>query len=140
MLWPPMRAAIGGNLALERSLWLGAGATRNMVSGDHIYDVPSGLNYAIFTGKYKVQQSLQRRRGRRAMETVAERGHTGEEAWTIMTMDGEECVSSGVHKLGVFFGYMGWNSHRRTTNEKRKDYLDCEVDTKSLLPCFMKAK
>ena len=107
---------------------------------DRIYDLPSGLNNAILTGNYKVPQSLQRRRDRHAMETVAEHGHTGEEAWTIMTMDGEECMSSGVHILGVFVGYMGWNSHRRTTHEKRKDYFDCAVDTKTLLPCFMKAK
>ena len=39
------------------------------------------------------------------METVAAHGHTGEEAWTIMTMDGEECMSSGVHILGVFVDY-----------------------------------
>ena len=108
--------------------------------GDRIYDVPSGLNNAILTGEYKVQQSLQRRRDRHAMETVAERGHTGEEAWTIMTMDGEECMSSGVHILGVFVGYMGWNAHRQTTNDKRRNYVDFDVDTKNLLPCFMKAK
>ena len=74
------------------------------------------------------------------METVAERGHTGKDAWAIMTMDGEECMRSGVHILGVFVGYMGWNAHKRTTNEKRKDYFDCDVDTKTLLPCIMKAK
>ena len=75
-----------------------------------------------------------------AMETGAEHGRTGEEAWTIMTMDGEECMSSGVHILGVFVGYMGWNAHRRITNEKRRNYVDFDVDTKNLLPCFMKAK
>ena len=74
------------------------------------------------------------------METVAEHGHTGEDAWTILTMDGEECMSSGVYILGVFIGYMAWNARRRATNEKRRNYVDCEVDTKNLLPCFMKAK
>ena len=55
------------------------------------------------------------------METGAKHGHTGEAAWTIMTMDGAECMSSGVHILCFFIGHMGWNSHNRTTNEKRKD-------------------
>ena len=111
-----------------------------MVTGDRIYDLPSGLNKAILTSEYKVPQSLQRRRDRRAMETVAEHGHTGEEAWAIITMVGEECMSSGVHILGVFVGYMGWNAHRQTTNHKRRNYVDFDVDTKNLLPCFMTVK
>ena len=57
-----------------------------------------------------------------------------------MTMDGEEVMSNVVHMLGRFIGYMGYNSHKRTTNEKRKDYADYDLDTKTLLPCFMKAK
>ena len=101
---------------------------------------PSGLSNAILTGNYKVPPGLQRRRGRHAMETVAAHGHTGEEAWTTMTMDGEECKSNGVHILGVFVGYMGYNAHKRTTHKKRKDYCDCDVDTKTVLQCFMKAK
>ena len=40
------------------------------------------------------------------METSAERGHTGEQAWTIMTMDGEEVLSSAVPILGFFVGFM----------------------------------
>jgi hypothetical protein len=39
------------------------------------------------------------------METGAEHGHTGEEAWTIMTMDGAECMSSGVH---IHTGLLCW--------------------------------
>ena len=74
------------------------------------------------------------------METGAERGHTGEEAWAIMTMDGEEVLSSAVHILGFFVGYMGYNSHKRATNDKRKDYADLDLDIKNLMPCFMKAK
>ena len=54
-----------------------------------IYDLPSGLNRAIREGDYKVPWSLQQWRDRHAMETGAERGHTGEEARTIMAMDGE---------------------------------------------------
>ena len=41
------------------------------------------------------------------METGAEHGHTGEEAWTIVTIYGAECMSSGVHILGFFVGHMG---------------------------------
>ncbi len=41
------------------------------------------------------------------METGAEHGHDGEEAWAIMTMDGAECMSSGDHILGFIVGYMG---------------------------------
>jgi hypothetical protein len=74
------------------------------------------------------------------METGAEHGHTGEEAWTIMTMDGAECMSSCVHILGFFVGHMGYNSHKRTTNVKRKDYADYDQNAKTLLQCFMKAK
>ena len=62
------------------------------------------------------------------METGAERGHTGDEARTIMTMDGEEVMSNVVHILGFFVGHMGYNSHKRTTNEKRKDYADYDMD------------
>jgi len=83
-----------------------------------IYDLPSGLNRAIREGDYKVPWSLQQRRDRHAMETGAERGHTGEEAWTIMTMDGEEVLSSVVHILGVFAGYMGYYSHKRTSKQQ----------------------
>ena len=72
-----------------------------------IYDLPSGLNRAILAGDYKVPVTLQQRRDRHAMETGAKHGHTGEEAWTIMTMDGAECMSSGVHILGFFVGHMG---------------------------------
>ena len=71
---------------------------------------------------------------------VPERGHTGEEAWTIMTMDGEEVLSSVVHILGFFVGYMGYNSHKRTTNDKCNNYADFDMGIKNLLPCFMKAK
>ena len=90
----------------------------DLVNGDRIYDLPSGLNKAILTSEYKVPQSLQRLRDRHAMETVAEHGHTGEEAWTTITMDGAECMSSGVHILGFFVGHMGYNSHKRTTYKK----------------------
>ena len=63
------------------------------------------------------------------METGDEHGHTGEEAWTIITMDGAECMSSGVHIYGASsFGYMGYHSHKRTTNGKRKDYADYDLD------------
>ena len=67
------------------------------------------------------------------METGAQHGHVGEEAWTIMTMDGAECMSSGVHTLGFVVGHMGYNSHKRTTNEKRKDYANYDQETKTLL-------
>ena len=107
--------------------------------GDNIYDLPSGLNRALREGTYKVPHKLQQRRDRHAMETGAEHGHTGEDAWTIMTMDGEEVLSSGVHILGFFVGYMGYIAHKRTTNDKRRDYADLDLDT-NLLPCFMKAK
>ena len=49
-------------------------------------------------------------------------------------------MSCGVHILGVFVGYMGWHARRQTTNEKRRNYVDFDVDTKNLLPCFTKAK
>ena len=39
-----------------------------------------------------------------------------------------------------WFGHMPYNAHKRTTHDKRKDYVECDVDTKTLLPCFMKAK
>ena len=86
-----------------------------------IYDLPSGLNRAIREGDYKVPWSIQQRRGRHAKETGAERGHTGEEAWTIMTMDGDEVLSSAVHILGFFVGYMGYNSHKRTTQRQAQE-------------------
>jgi len=105
-----------------------------------IYDLPSGLNRAIREGDYKVPWSLQQRRDRHAMETGAERGHTGEEAWTIMTMDGEEVLSSAVHILGFFVGYMGYHLHKHTTSDKRNNYADLDLDIKNLLTCFMQAK
>ena len=58
----------------------------------------------------------------------------------MLTMDGEECMGSGVHILGVFDGHMGYTAHKRTTHEQRKEYFDCDVDTKTLLQCFVKAK
>ena len=74
---------------------------------ERIYDLPSRLNRAILAGDYKVPVTLPDRRDRHAMETGAEHGHTGEEAWTIMTMDGAECMSSGARILGFFVGHMG---------------------------------
>ena len=74
------------------------------------------------------------------METGAEHDHTGEEACTVMTMDGAERMSNGVHILGFFVGHMGYNAQKRTTNEKRKDYADYDQNAKTLLQCFMKAK
>ncbi len=41
------------------------------------------------------------------METGAEPGHTGEEAWATKTMDGAECMSSGVRIVGFFVWRMG---------------------------------
>ena len=107
---------------------------------DRIYDLPSGLNHAVLEADYKVPWSLQQPRDRHAMETGAERGHTREEAWAVMAMYGEEVMSNAVHILGFFVWYMGYYSRNRTTNEKRKDYADYDLDTKTLLPCFMKAK
>ena len=83
----------------------------------YIYNLPSGLNRAIREGDYKVSWRLQQRRDRHAMETGAARGHAGEEAWAIMTLGGEEVMSNAVHILGFFVGYMGCNSHTRTTNK-----------------------
>jgi hypothetical protein len=74
------------------------------------------------------------------METGAEHGHTGEEAWTVMTMDGAECMSNGVHILGFCVWNMGYNSHKALRAKKRKDDADYDLDTKTLLPCFMTAK
>ena len=88
---------------------------------ERIYDLPAGLNRAILAGDYKVPVSLRRRRDRHAMEIGAERGHTGEESLTIMTMDGDEVMSNVVHIPGFFVGHMGYNSHKRTTNTKRND-------------------
>ncbi len=69
---------------------------------ERIYDLPSGLNGAILAGDYKVLTPLQQRRDLHAMDTGAKHGHTGEEAWTIVTMDGAECMGSGAHILGFF--------------------------------------
>ena len=74
---------------------------------EHIYDPPSRFNRAILAGDYKVPVTLPDRRDLHAMETGAEHGHTGEEAWTIVAMDGAECMSSGVRILGFFVGHMG---------------------------------
>ena len=74
---------------------------------ERIYDLPSRLNRAILAGDYKVPVTLPDRIDLHAMDTGAEHGHTGEEAWAIMTMDGAECMSSGVHILGFFVGHMG---------------------------------
>jgi hypothetical protein len=57
-----------------------------------------------------------------------------------MTMDGEEVLSSVAHILGCFVGSMGYNSHKRTTNDKRNNYDYFDLDIKNLLPCFMQTK
>ena len=57
-----------------------------------------------------------------------------------MTMDGAECMSSGVHIQGFFVGHMGYNSRYRATHVKRKDYADYGQNAETLLPCFMKPK
>ena len=57
-----------------------------------------------------------------------------------MTMYGEEVLSSADHILGFFVGYMGYNSHKRTTNYKRNNSADVDLDIKNLLPCFMRSK
>ena len=141
MLWPPTRREV----ATWRWKQLQAWARKVYLESEEpiderIYDLLSRLNRAILAGDYKVPMSLQQRRDRRAMETGAEHGHTGKEAWAIMTMDGAECMSSGVHILGFFSGHKGYNTHKRTTNAKRKDHADYGQNTKTLLPCFMKEK
>ena len=95
---------------MENSFRVGPGRStrsRRNLSRSVYDDLPSGLNRAILAGDYKVPVTLHRRRDRHAMETGAKHGQTGEEAWTIMTMDGAECMSSGVHILGFFVGHMG---------------------------------
>ena len=129
--------ARGGNLAMEKQLQAWARKVYSESAEpieERIYDLPSGLNRAILAGNSKVPVSLQRRRDRHAMDTGAEHGHAGEEAWTIMTMDGAECMSSGVHILRFCVGHMGYILHKRITNAKRKDYADSDQDTKTLLP------
>ena len=57
-----------------------------------------------------------------------------------MTMDGAERMSRGVRILGFFVGYMGYNAHKRTTNDERRDYAIFGLDIKNMLPCFMTTK
>ncbi len=78
MLWPPTRTNVG-NSGEGNNLQASARKTQTEIKSG-IYNLPSGLNSAIREGDYTVPWSLQQRRDWHAMETGAERGHTGEEA------------------------------------------------------------
>jgi hypothetical protein len=50
--------------------------------------------------------------------TQAKDGNEGEEPWTVMNLDGLECVSAGVHVVGIMVGYAGYSSNKMTPSRE----------------------
>ena len=58
--------------------------------------------------KFKPYDHLEAKRSRHKMVQIAKEGSQGEEPWTVMNLDGEECVSSAVHVVGFLVGITGY--------------------------------
>ena len=56
---------------------------------------------------------------RQAMGEKARDGSLGEEPWTLMNLDGCECVSSAVHVVGFFLGYAGHDGNQVQQSRKQ---------------------
>ena len=69
------------------------------------------------------------------MVIQAMEGSYGEEPWTVMNLDGNECVSSGVHVVCIFVGYAGYSSNH--TCPSRADRVTLDFDMK-MLPSSIK--
>ena len=53
------------------------------------------------------------------MGEKAREGSLGEEPWTVMNLDGCECVSTGVHVVGFFLGYTVVHGNVPTPSRKK---------------------
>ena len=69
-------------------------------------------------GHFKRLPELEQVSNRQVMTEKSREGSEGEEPWTVMNMDGCECVSSQVHVVGFFIGYTGSMGNQPTPSRK----------------------
>jgi hypothetical protein len=108
--WPEHRAKIMSEL----HRWSGS------ISGNDVW-VESRCKKILGEmgeGKFKPYPALEAHKSRQQMVTQAKDGNEGEEPWTVMNLDGLECVSAGVHVVGIMVGYAGYSSNKMTPSRE----------------------
>ena len=88
-------------------------------------------------GKLEIYHALEAHKSRHQMVTQAKDGNEGEEPWTVMNLDGLECVSAGVHVVGIMVGYAGYSSNKMTPS--RDGSIVEEFDMK-MLPASIRTR
>ena len=108
--WPEHRAKIMSEL----HRWSGS------ISGNDVW-VESRCKKILGEmgeGKFKPYLALEAQKSRQQMVIQARDGNYGEEPWTVMNLDGLECVSAGVHVVGIMVGYAGYSSNKMTPSRE----------------------
>ncbi len=119
--------------------WSGAKLDEvSLIDSNHKVDTfCENILNAMNQGRWKIDEAYQARGHRKEMVQPAHAGHIGEQAWATMNLDGCECVSSGVHVLGFFVGYAGYNGNRQTMTPSRLKYVNMNFD-REYQPSFLK--
>ena len=87
--------------------------------------------------EFKPYRELEKHKLKQEMVMDAREGSYGEEAWTTMNLDGLECVSTGVHVVGILVGYQGYNHIGANITPSRAGQGLTELDVR-LLPAIMR--
>ena len=85
--------------------------------------------------KFKLYDHLEAQRSRHKIVKEALVGNKGEKPWTLMNLDGEECVSSAVHVVGFLVGFTGYSG--RNLCKSRMSNIIREFDM-TMMPSFVK--
>jgi len=91
------------------------------------------------TKTFRKDEDIHARGRRKEMVKQASEGHYGDEVWTTMNLDGQECVSSGVHVIGFFVGYTGYNGNKASMCPSRIHSAYESFDIK-MLPSSLRAR
>ena len=96
-----------------------------------------GIINQMKNSKFKLYDHLEAQRSRHKMVKEALVGNKGEKPWTLMNLDGEECVSSAVHVVGFLVGFTGYSG--RNLCKSRMSNVIREFDM-TMMPSMVKSK
>ena len=108
--WPEQRAKIMSEL----HRWSGPFSS----SGTWVESGCKTILGEMNASKFEIYPALEAHKSRQQMVTQAKDGNEGEEPWTVMNLDGLECVSAGVHVVGIMVGYAGYSSNKMTQSRE----------------------
>ena len=105
---------------------------------EHIYldKKCEALQHLLQRGQFRPHRHLEKHSNKQ--EAVKSYGDYEEEPWTCMNLDGQECVSMGVHVVGVMVGYCGY-ANNPSGPSRLKHLIDEFNLTGSMLPGLIRA-